>query len=147
MKTFAYLAVIFLFTNPVLAVEEEKNNAVTARMEAMKEIAANMKALRKISKGMLVTDTAKVQKIISNIAVLAAQTPDLFKESVADVNTKAKPEIWKHFSDFSAKAKILEQTSNDLSKSTFSSQDLKKAITKIGKACKACHKNYKRSNN
>ena len=108
---FCYLAVIFLFTNPVLAVVEEKNKAVTARMEAMKEIAANMKALREISKGMLVTDTPKVQKIISHIAVLAGQTPDLFKESVIDVNTKAKPEIWKHFSDFSAKAKILEQTS------------------------------------
>ena len=143
MIKFVYLSVIIFLATSAFAHKGVKDQAVKARMQAMKEMAANMKAIREISKAMHVSDKAKARTIIGQIAVLASQAPELFKGGETDPNSKAKPEIWQNFEDFLVKAKNLEQVSLGLSNTISNAQDVKQAITKIGKACKSCHELYK----
>ena len=81
--------------------------------------------------------------IILEIADIAKQVPFLFEEEETDPNSKAKPEIWFDYEDFSLKAKRLEEIASNLSKTISSPQDLNRAMRQLGGACKSCHELYK----
>jgi cytochrome c556 len=92
-------------------------------------------------------DAAVAQKSAARIKVLATLIPDAFQADThkATVKTRAKENIWTNLQDFSSKA-------DDLSKAAAALEDAAKtgdkgatmkAAASVGKACGACHDNYR----
>ena len=64
-------------------------------------------------------------------------------------NTKAKPEIWKETDKFQAAAKEMQEqvVKLDAAARSGSLDAIKAAVGDTGKACKACHDNYREKTN
>jgi len=121
-----------------------QNETVKARMDSMKEIAANMRALGSMVKGIEPFDSEKVKTITTKIAKLASQTPGLFAAEASDPKSEAKPEIWRNFSDFTSKAKTLENKSLQLAENPpMDLKGLKTGMRSLGSACGSCHRSYR----
>lgn len=120
-----------------------RNQAVLARMEAMKSIGDAMKVLGGMAKGQSAFDAGAAQAAAARIARHAAETPALFDPRETDPKSEAKPEIWADFADFTAKAEALETVAADLSTSIATPDDLVPAVQRLGQACKACHSLYR----
>ena len=62
--------------------------------------------------------------------------------------TRAKPEIWKNKADFSSKMDDLHKALNELQQAAAGGDRelISKRIGAAGKACKACHDEYKADN-
>jgi cytochrome c556 len=78
------------------------------------------------------------------VALLATVPKGFFGEGT-DKDTKAKPEIWTHRSDFDAK---MEKMTSEAAKvpAAVHSGDMaafKKQVADLGAACKACHDEYR----
>ena len=143
MKKLFYLSLIALLSSNVFAHDEVQNKAVKERMQAMQVMASNMKKLRAISKGNQAFDKSEARAVAGQIAAKASTVVTLFKEEETDPNTKAKPEIWFDYEDFSARAERLEQVALEQSKTISDLQDVKPAMFEVGKICKSCHELYK----
>ena len=143
MKLLIVLCAVISFSIESFAHDNVHNEAVKTRMKAMQELASSMKVFGQISKGKRVFDTSEARAIASQIVKIASQTPSLFEGEESDPNSKAKPEIWFEFKDFSFKASQLEQVAAKLSNTISNSQDIKPAMREIGSACKGCHTLYK----
>jgi len=102
-----------------------------------------MRVLGKMTKGIQDFDLGKAQSAIGNIAILAAQTPELFRLEAVDPNTEAKPEIWTNFDDFVERALTLESVAIEV-KSTLADKDgLRNVMMSLGGTCKSCHSQYR----
>mgnify|MGYP002837996439 CR=1 FL=1 len=143
MKNFFYAVGIIFLSSSSIAHDDVQNKAVKARMQAMKEIASNIKALKGIAKGSVSFDNSKAGAIVLQIADIAKKVPSLFEQEETDPKSKAKPEIWFDYEDFSLRAKRLEKVAFNLSKTISNPQDLKMAMRQLGGACKSCHELYK----
>lgn len=78
------------------------------------------------------------------VAMLSTVPKDYFAEGT-DKDTRAKPEIWSHRSDFDAK---MEKMTGEAAKmpAVVRSGDMaafKKQVADLGAACKACHDDYR----
>ena len=105
------------------------------RRAAMKDIAGNAKGLREGSIPPAVAGQA--------IADLAATIPTLFMENEISGDSKAKPEIWANYDDFTAKATALEEAALALVTAANDGGDVAAAGKALGGACGSCHKSYK----
>lgn len=131
-----------LITTAAIAVPEGvQNPAVKARMEAMDRIAANMKTLGGMAKGVIAFNADAANAALDAIAAEAAKVPALFEAEETDPKSAAKAEIWFMFDDFTAKAHALEKVASTTRVTDKAS--LGQAMGKVGQACKACHMDYK----
>ena len=92
-------------------------------------------------------DAAVVQKSATRIEELATMIPDAFQTDTHkfQVKTKAREGIWTNMGDFSSKADNLQKAAEAMSEAAKSGDKgttLKAAAT-VGKACGACHDNYR----
>ena len=120
-----------------------QNKAVKARMDAMGDIAAEMKTLGLMANGAVGFDADVARDAAADIAHHAARTPALFKAEEDDPRSEAKPDIWSDFADFTAKSDALETVAFGLSTSIMTLDDLKPAMAALGATCKACHSAYR----
>ena len=120
-----------------------ENETVKLRMKAMSAISDNMRILGKMMKGIEDFDLEMARSAIGNIAVRAAQTPELFKIEAVDPHAEAKPEIWTNFDDFVEKALTLESVALDVGSSLTGKDDLRNSMMSLGATCKACHSLYR----
>ena len=120
-----------------------ENETVKLRMKAMSAISDNMRILGKMMKGIEDFDLELARSAIGNIAVHAAQTPELFKIEAVDPHAEAKPEIWTNFDDFVEKALTLESVALDVGSSLTGKDDLRNSMMSLGATCKACHSLYR----
>ena len=132
-----------MFATAVYSHENLENAVIKARMQAMTSISDNMRVLGKMMKGIQDFDLNVAKSAIGNIAVLAAETPELFKIKVVDPNAEAKIEIWTNFDDFVEKAMALENAALDVESTLTSEDGLRGAMTSLGGTCKACHSLYR----
>ena len=132
-----------VFATAVHSHANVENEIVKARMKAMSEISDNMRVLGKMMKGIEDFDLEAAQSAIGNIAVLAAQTPEMFKIEAVDPHAEAKPEIWTNFDDFVEKALALENVALDIGSSLTGEEGLRNAMMSLGATCKACHSLYR----
>lgn len=119
-----------------------KNEAVKARMNAMKAVAAETKALGQMAKGAIPFDRDTARSAAGAIARHAADTPDLFRAQEDDPLSEAHPSIWDNFADFTAKSDALVALATELSSSIEVEADVVSAVRSLGTACKACHEPY-----
>lgn len=137
--TFAAFA---LAASAAIAHSEVTNPAVKARMEAMKSIAANMKALTQMARGEVAFDAAAVEARMTEIAATAGEVPILFEAPETDPASEAKATIWTSFPDFSARAADL-QSAASAGTSAADEFDLEESLGTLAQTCKSCHSSFK----
>ncbi|MES9992544.1 MAG: cytochrome c [Candidatus Thiodiazotropha sp.] len=124
----------------------EIEKAVEYRQGLMNVLSWNMKAMSDMMKGKTPYDHEAFVTHASDLA--AASSLNLlpgFPEDSESEESDALPEIWMEFDDFEAKYKAMGEAASNLS-STAAKGDkgaIGEALSKAGKACKACHKKYK----
>lgn len=136
-------AVLSLAAAAAFAHEGVKNEAVMARMMAMKSIGAATKVLGQTAKGEVAFDAAAVEAALATLAEQAAATPALFEAEEDDPKSEAKPAIWSDFADFSVKAMALETAAQGAMGQMRSAEDVGGALREIGATCKGCHQSYR----
>ena len=129
----------FVFATAVCSNENMENAAFKARMQAMTSMSINMRILGKMMKGIQDFDLDIARASIGNIAVLASETPELFKIEAVDPNAEAKLEVWTNFDDFIEKAMALESAAPYAGNILTSKERLRNAVISLGGTCKACH--------
>ena len=126
-----------------LAHTDTTDPLVKARMEAMKELAANMKHLAKVSRGSLPFETEAIVEIFTSIQSNASNTPELFSVYAMDPTSEAGTEIWENFEDFTKKAQSLESIAQEFALSVNAKDQLQSAMMALGSSCKSCHSKYR----
>jgi len=116
------------------------------RQGVMNVFSWNMKAMSDMLKGKSAYDGAAFASHANDLA--RATSLDLlpgFPEDSDSGETDARPDIWLNFEDFTQKLEDLRSAALALSKVAISGDKaaMGEALGKTGKACKACHDNYK----
>ncbi len=127
--------------------QESVSQAVDYRTSVMTVIRWNYKPMGDMLKGKRPFDEAAFARHMRDLD--SAVSMDLLagfpEDSDEGEDTSAKAEIWMDWEDFEQKFQHLKQQTTKLSKAVQSGD--RKAIQawfgEVGKACKACHKEYK----
>ncbi len=134
----------------VAAVAEAQmaSQQIEARQKIMKGNGAAAKALTDIVKGEQPWNQQAVVDALTSINTGAKAIPADFPKGSgpeAGVKTAALPAIWENFSDFTAKAKALEDVSGKLLQLAKANDEagVKAGFGDMGKACGACHQTYR----
>lgn len=105
---------------------------------------ANSKAIVALS-NMVITerpfDAASAAAAKAALIANAAAIPVKFKANTTDPASRAKPEIWANWDDFSAKAAALGTAATALD--TTSLESIKASLNAVGGTCAACHTAYR----
>ena len=128
--------------------EQQAEQAVLTRQGLLKVMGMYMAPLGGMLKNKVPFDAAVASKSATHIAELGSMIPDVFAfdtRNKTSVKTKAQDGIWTNQAEFAAKADDLVKAANallDAAKTGDKSATLK-AAGAVGKACGACHDNYK----
>lgn len=118
---------------------------IKQRQELMKANGAAAAALVKMMRGEQPYNQAAAHQAAVTINNNSKQIPNLFPPGSgpeAGVKTGALPAIWQNKTDFDAKAKALEEQSAKLVEASDEAA-VKAQFGNVGKACGACHQNYR----
>ena len=140
------LAVTTLMGASAMVQAGDVERAQEYRQGVMNVFSWNMKAMGDMMKGKTPYDAAAFAQHADDLA--KATTLDLlpgFPEDSDSGETDARPEIWLNFEDFTQKLEELRTNAQALSKAANSGdkEAMGAALGKTGKACKACHDDYK----
>lgn len=129
----------------------DQQKAVEARQQLFKQIDEAFKPVGDMVKRKQPYDAKIVQDSAAKLATLAPKIPDAFKvdtHTLTGVKTKARENIWTNLPDFKAKADGLVKAIDSLAEAGKAGDEksLRPAFATVGKACSACHDNYKNSN-
>src|SRR5579859_2987170 len=128
--------------------EQQAEQAVLTRQGLLKVMGFYMGPLGGMLKNKVPFDAAKAGDSATHLAQLGSMVPDVFvfdTRKATGVKTKAQDGIWTNSADFKAKADDLVKAANalaDAAKSGDKGTTLKAAAA-VGKACGACHDNYR----
>jgi cytochrome c556 len=132
---------------------DDERDVVAERQELMKNSGGNFKDMRlKAKAGQFDRMTINAQ----TIAINARHIPMLFPEGSLgrpEQKSRAKPEIWQKWSEFTTDAKDVHDAAMkivDLTKDAdkkevkVSQEDVDQALKNLGEACKSCHKEFRK---
>ena len=128
--------------------EQQAEQAVLTRQGLLKVVGFYMAPLGGMLKNKIPFDATKAGNSAAHIAQLGGMIPDVFvfdTSKATSVKTKAKDGIWTNKADFDSKADDLVKAANalaDAAKSGDKGATLKAAAA-VGKACGACHDNFR----
>jgi cytochrome c556 len=137
----AFALTLALAASAALAHEGVQNPAVMERMELMKAVGEQTKALGDMVQGKVAFDETRAETAQAALAEAAARIPALFEARETDPKSEALPVIWDEWSDFVAKAEGMETAARDLR--TGSAQTLRESFADLGQSCRACHEDYR----
>lgn len=146
MKTRFLITAAFLLPATIaLAHSGVKDPQVLARMEGMKQIAADMKILGEIAKGTAEFDASVLQSRSQTLAAHASEIEALFEAKATDPKSEAIDAIWSDWGGFLAKANAMETAAAALA-DVSTKQDFDPAFQTLGETCTACHEAYRIKN-
>ncbi|MGR3452600.1 c-type cytochrome [Pseudooceanicola sp.] len=143
MKKQAITMALLLAGTTVLAHSGVKDPDVMNRMMGMSEMARQVKLLGSMAKGETAFDAAAGNKALEKISEEASDIPSLFETRATDPNSEALPVIWETFDRFTGHAQELERVSGALAGTLEARADLAPAMKQVGRACGACHSNFR----
>lgn len=111
--------------------------------EMMKTLGGEMK---KLGAAAAAGNNDEIAAIAKEIAAIAEKIPGDFKDKPTNPDTRAKPEIWDNFADFTAKAEDLNAAALKVAAGAEAGTlpgDAKAVVGMVGGACGACHKEYR----
>ena len=127
--------------------EKQAKRAVEVRKALFTLVGQNMGPLGAMAKGRMPMNAEVAKTNAVRLEQLSLMIEDYFKTDTTkfDVDTKAKPDIWKNHADFAAKIDDLTKAAQALSVAAASGDEgsIKKAIGGVGKTCGSCHDDYK----
>ena len=128
----------------------DQKKAIEDRQALFKQIDEAFKPVGDMVKRKIPYNAQQVQDSAAKLATLAPKIGDAFKvdtHTVTGVKTKARENIWTNMPDFKAKADALVKTLDMLAEAGKAGDEksLRPAFATVGKACSACHDNYKNS--
>lgn len=117
---------------------------VKERMDLMKDIAAQMKALKPMVDGKVAYDAAGVAAAAAAIADHAAKIAPSFPKGSTDHPSEASPRIWTDWNGFEASAEALRTSAAALKADAGKgAQAAMGPFTEMAKTCKGCHEDYR----
>ena len=128
--------------------EQQTEQAILTRQGLLKVMGFYMAPLGGMLKNKVPFDAAVATKSATHIAQLGGIIPDVFQFDTRKntaVKTKAQDGIWTNQADFASKADDLVKAANALGEAAKSGDKgtTLKAAAAVGKACGACHDNYR----
>ncbi len=116
------------------------------RQRVMKTIGANMGAVGAILKNKL-PQKENIQTHAQIISLSSQLIPSAFEKQVTTGPTDAKPGIWEDFDGFKKATEKLQRESKRFAEISRqgSAQEIVGQMKKVGKACKGCHKEYRKA--
>ncbi len=127
--------------------EQSAQASVDTRQGLQKVMGFQMGPLGAMLKNKMPFDAAIAAKNTANIAALASMQPDVFAPDTRKftLKTKAREGIWTNKSDFDAKSNDLVKAATDAAAAAKSGDKgtTLKAVAGVGKACGACHDNFR----
>jgi cytochrome c556 len=141
MHRSALALTVILAAGATLAHEGVQNPAVMERMELMKSIGEETKALGDMVQGKTAFDPARAAAAQAALTEAAARIPALFEARETDPKSEALPAVWEDWSGFVADAEAMEVAARGLQ--TGSAQSLRDSFAALGQSCRACHEDYR----
>jgi cytochrome c556 len=128
--------------------EQQAEAAVLTRQGLLKVMGMYMAPLGGMLKNKMPFDAATAAKSGQHIAELGSMIPDVFSvdtRNKTSAKTKAQDGVWTNQADFKAKADDLVKAANALVEAAKGGEKgaTLKAAGAVGKACGACHDNYR----
>jgi len=146
----AVAATLLATALPASAQFAKPEDAIKYRQSALSVMGTHFGRIGAMVQGKVPYD-AKAAIADANIVLVMSKLPYVAFVEGSDKggNTKAKPEIWKEMDKFQAAAKDLQEQAVklDAAAKTGNLDTLKVAFGDTGKACKACHDNYREKAN
>jgi len=143
MKAILRLTLIagLMATSAAHAEGEAADPTVKARMDLMKVVGGNAKALGEMASGKAAFDAATAAKAKAALIAASADIAAKFEPQASDPASEALPAIWTSWDDFVAKAGALNTAATALDAG--SADSIKAGMAAVGGACKACHTAYR----
>jgi len=128
--------------------EQVAEQAVLTRQGLLKVMGFYMAPLGGMLKNKVPFDAAAAAKSATHIAELGSMIPDVFTPDTRNktsAKTKAQDGVWTNQADFKAKADDLVKAATALQEAAKGGEKgaTLKAAGAVGKACGACHDNYR----
>jgi cytochrome c556 len=128
--------------------EQAADQAVLTRQGLLKVMSQYMAPLGGMLKNKVPFDAAVATKSATHIAELGTMIPDVFTTDTrnkATAKTKAQDGVWTNQADFKAKADDLVKAATTLQEAAKGGDKdaTLKAAGAVGKACGACHDNFR----
>ncbi|MSQ59182.1 MAG: cytochrome c [Betaproteobacteria bacterium] len=131
-------------TSSVFA-QAKPEDAIKYRKSVYAIMGWNFGPLAAMAKGDKPYDKDEAIRRAANIAFVSRLPLEGFIPGSESGDTKAKPEIWQNMDDFKAKLEKMQQETAKLAEVAKAGDfnALKAQLGETGKACKACHDNYR----
>ena len=129
--------------------EAEAKKAIETRSAHFKDMGKAMEPIAEIMRRKAPFDAAVVEKQSAQITELSKKIPALYEidtRQFKDIKTEAVDGIWASQADFNAKADGLTKAATALNawaKPGADAAEFTKNAAVVGKACSACHDNYR----
>jgi cytochrome c556 len=148
MKTFVAalaIAVMLLGVGGSAMAQQKPEDAIKYRQSAFFIMGQSFGPLAAMAKGDRPYDKEVAIKNAIIVEFMSKLPWDRFGPGTDMGNTKAKPEIWENMDDFKAKAEKMQAEAAKLvvAAQTGDPGALKAQVGETGKACKACHDNFR----
>jgi cytochrome c556 len=132
---------------PASAQFQKPEDAVKYRQSAFTVMANHFGRIGAMANGKVPFDAGAAQASADIVVMMSKLPYAAFAPGTESVgNTRAKPEVWSKSADFEAGAKKMQDEVVKLQAATKtgSLDQIKAAFGDAGKACKACHDNYRK---
>ena len=145
MKRIAIAAGVFAAAALVVQAQELKpEDQVKQRRSAYAVMGYNFASLAAMAQEKKPYSRDEAIRNADLVAALCDYMKNFFGEGTDKGETKAKPEIWQHRADFDDKMEKMIVEARKLPQAARADLPaLRKAVADAGKACKACHDDYR----
>lgn len=143
----AAAALAFVVAMPASAQFQKPEDAVKYRQSAFTVMASHFGRIGAMVNGKAPFDAAAAQANADIVVTMSKLPYTAFVDGTDKIgNTRAKAEVWSKKADFDAGAKNMQDAVSKLQVAAKSGNldQIKAAFGDAGKACKACHDDYRR---
>jgi len=133
------LAMVLLFVSSQLFAQED---VIEKRQKLMKGNSATAKALKKAVEE---KDYATVEVKAKEVGATMDKAHELFPKGSTSDKSRAKPEIWEKWDEFTKSAATLKKATSELAEAAAAKDEarVKAKFDDVGKACSTCHKAFR----
>jgi len=139
LKLVAVAAIVIAGT--AYANDKITNPAVKERVALMQTVRVNTGTLGDMAQGKTAFDAAAATTARANLAAAAAQIVAHFEAEEEDPFSRAKPDIWMAFDDYTTKAEALVTAAEAIDASSLAG--LQAGMGAVGGSCQSCHELYR----
>lgn len=135
-----------LLVSTLLLAHSGASGVVKERMDLMKSVGEEMKAIGAMIKGQQPFDAVKIRDGAALIAQKSGEVEALFPEGSLEQPTEALASIWDRWADFSQLTQRLGQEAQQLSRKAEEGdrREVTRQFVALGKVCSGCHTDFRK---